>query len=83
MFLLTAPQNERGCDDVTTDLFLFAPKDLTNGQRSSFTSVDQLEETIMDYIDSTNESPKPFIWTATAKDILEKVARARAVLDNL
>jgi len=52
-------------------------------RRSSFTSVDQLEEAIMDYIDSTNESPKPFIWTATAKDILEKVARARAVLDNV
>ena len=52
-------------------------------RRSSFTSVGQLEEAIMDYIDSTNESPKPFIWTATAKDILEKVARARAVLDNV
>jgi len=26
--------------------------------------------------------PKPFVWTAKASDILEKVKRARAVLDN-
>jgi hypothetical protein len=25
------------------------------------------------YIDRHNESPKPFIWTARASDILEKV----------
>ncbi|MGO9936671.1 MAG: hypothetical protein ACLPH3_03280, partial [Terracidiphilus sp.] len=29
-----------------------------------------------------NESPKPFIWTAKAADILEKVKRARAALHN-
>ena len=51
-------------------------------RRGSFTSVDQLVESIMTYINSTNESPKPFTWTATAQDILQKVARARAVLDN-
>jgi hypothetical protein len=27
-------------------------------------------------------APKPFIWTAKAKDILAKVMRARAVLNN-
>ena len=52
-------------------------------RRGSFTSVDQLVESIMTYINSTNESPKPFTWTATAQDILQKVARARAVLDNV
>ena len=52
-------------------------------RRGSFTSVDALVEAIMVYIDSTDESPKPFTWTATAKDILEKVAGARAVLDNV
>ena len=30
-------------------------------------------------IDHYNENPKPFIWTAKAADILEKVKRARAV----
>lgn len=52
-------------------------------RRASFTSVDQLTESIMKYIDYTNESPQPFIWTATAETILAKVARARAVLDNV
>ncbi|MBN8731167.1 MAG: IS630 family transposase, partial [Acidobacteria bacterium] len=32
--------------------------------------------------DQHNEQPKPFIWTAKASDILEKVKRARAALNN-
>jgi hypothetical protein len=35
-----------------------------------------------DYIDRHNESPKPFIWTAKANDILEKVTRAQAPLNK-
>lgn len=37
---------------------------------------------IGDYIDRHNESPKPFIWTAKATDILEKVTRAKAALNK-
>jgi hypothetical protein len=37
---------------------------------------------IGEYIDKHNRSPKPFIWTAKASDILEKVKRARRSLDN-
>ncbi|MDX2149088.1 MAG: IS630 family transposase, partial [Bryobacteraceae bacterium] len=37
---------------------------------------------IGDYVDHHNRSPKPFIWTAKATDILEKVTRARRTLDN-
>jgi hypothetical protein len=33
---------------------------------------------IGDYIDKHNKDPKPFIWTAKAADILEKVKRAQA-----
>ena len=29
------------------------------------------------YLDAHNEDPKPFVWTATAEDILAKVARGR------
>ncbi|SPF33212.1 hypothetical protein SBA1_1150001 [Candidatus Sulfotelmatobacter kueseliae] len=32
------------------------------------------------YIDRHNQNPKPFIWTACASDILEKVKRARRAL---
>ena len=31
---------------------------------------------IGDYIDKHNDKPKPFVWTAKAADILEKVKRA-------
>jgi hypothetical protein len=37
---------------------------------------------IGDYIDKHNDQPKNFVWTAKAADILEKVKRARTVLDN-
>jgi hypothetical protein len=30
-----------------------------------------------------NDDPKPFVWTATAEQILAKVQRARATLNSL
>jgi len=48
-------------------------------RRGVFQSVKHLEEAIRGYIDHHNRDPKPFIWTAQAKDILAKVLRARAV----
>jgi hypothetical protein len=38
---------------------------------------------IGDYIDRHSQNPKPFIWTAKANDILEKVKRARRSLNNI
>ncbi len=43
---------------------------------------EELTMAIGEYIDKHNQSPKPFIWTAKASDILEKVKRARHTLDN-
>ncbi|MDF1712057.1 MAG: IS630 family transposase, partial [Akkermansiaceae bacterium] len=37
---------------------------------------------ILGYIEIHNENPKPFIWTAQASDILEKVKRAKSSLVN-
>ena len=37
---------------------------------------------IDDYIGKHNDNQEPFVWTAKASDGLEKVKRARAVLDN-
>ncbi len=51
-------------------------------RRGVFRSVEQLIEAIRAYIDEHNGNPKPFVWTAKAQDILEKVRRARAVLDK-
>jgi transposase len=59
-------------------------RDLTqNGlRRGVFRDVEELITTIGTYIDRHNDQPKPFIWTAKAADILEKVKRARKSLDN-
>lgn len=59
-------------------------RDLTENRlrRGVFRSVEELITAIFDYIDRHNESPKPFIWTAKADDILEKVKRARTALHN-
>lgn len=51
-------------------------------RRGVFPDVEELVAAIDDYVDPHNEAPKPFIWTATAKDILEKVKRAQATLLN-
>jgi transposase len=51
-------------------------------RRGAFKSVPQLIQAIMDYIAQHNRSPRSFVWTAKVEDILAKVRRARAVLDN-
>ena len=52
-------------------------------RRGVFSSVKELEEKIMDFINAHNENPKPFVWTKTAEEILVKVGRARDCLNNL
>jgi transposase len=48
-------------------------------RRGVFKSVTELETAIQEYLDHHNADPKPFIWTASATAILEKVARGRQV----
>jgi len=59
-------------------------RDLTQNRlrRGVFRDLEELIMAIGDYIDRHNENPKPFIWTARASDILEKVKRARRALDK-
>lgn len=52
-------------------------------RRGVFRSVDQLTTAIEEHICHHNANPKPFIWTATASDILEKVKRGRRALNNM
>jgi len=52
-------------------------------RRGTFRSVEILVKAIMDYIAEHNVNPKTFVWTAKAERILEKVRRARAVLDKI
>ena len=60
-------------------------RDLTDKRirRGAFRSIGELVQAIMDYIEAHNDDPETFQRTAKAEDILAKVARARAVLDNL
>jgi transposase len=44
-------------------------------RRGSFRSTRELERTIQHYLEVYNEDPKPFVWTKTADQILESLAR--------
>jgi transposase len=59
-------------------------RELTDKQirRGIFTSISQLREAIDRAIEQHNADPKPYIWTAKASDVLEKVKRARITLDK-
>jgi hypothetical protein len=51
-------------------------------RRGIFRDAEELIVAIGDYIDKHNHRPKSFVRTAKASDILEKVKRAHAALDN-
>jgi transposase len=51
-------------------------------RRGVFTSVPDLVAAIDEYVAHHNANPKPFIWTKSARDILQKVIRANARLSS-
>jgi len=53
--------------------FAYLTQDLL--QRSDHRSVQALERDIRNWVSSWNENPKPFIWTKSAEQILESIAR--------
>ena len=57
---------------------------LTNRRlrRGSFNSVQHLVDAIGLYTDDWNHDPKPFLWKATAQDIIDKVRRGREALNG-
>jgi hypothetical protein len=59
-------------------------RDLTTERlrRGVFTSVPELVAAIDEYVAHHNNDPKPFIWTKSARDILQKVIRANARLSS-
>lgn len=59
-------------------------RDITTEQirRGVFTSVAELIAAINDYVAHHNTQPKPFIWTKSARDILQKVIRANNRLSS-
>ena len=59
-------------------------RDITDKRlrRGVFTSVPELVAAIDQYIAHHNTNPKPFIWTKSARDILQKVIRANSHLSS-
>jgi transposase len=59
--------------------------ELTNKRirRDSFLSVDNLIAAIEEFLAAWNETPKPFVWTATVDSIVEKLARCRQTLEQI
>ncbi|MBK7060191.1 MAG: hypothetical protein IPI03_23245 [Rubrivivax sp.] len=57
-----------GIRDITTE----------RQRRGVFTSVLELEAAVNENVAHHNTDPKPFIWTKSARDILQKVIRANA-----
>ena len=51
-------------------------------RRGVFSSVSDLEEKIMQFIEAHNENPKPFVWTKSVEDIMAKINRARLALSS-
>ena len=51
-------------------------------RRGAFKSVAELKGAIMEYLEHHNADPRPFIWTKSAGEILEKVARAKQALES-
>ena len=48
----------------------------------AFSSVAELKSAIMEYLENYNADPKPFVWTKSAGEILEKVTRAKQALES-
>ncbi|MBV8846084.1 MAG: transposase, partial [Bryobacterales bacterium] len=55
---------------------------LTNRRlkRGAFSGIVDLQAAINRFLAETNQSPKPFVWTADPDGIIEKVNRGRAAL---
>ena len=52
-------------------------------RRGSFYSMEDLKKAIQEFLDSWNENPKPFVWTATIESILAKLSRCRQTLEKI
>ena len=46
-------------------------------RRGSFSNVKELIKTIQQYIDSHNQNPKGFVWTASVESIMQKISNVK------
>jgi transposase len=62
---------------------LFAELTQRRLRRGVFRAVKELEDAIYAYLAYRNQDPRPFTWTASVQDILDKVKRAKETLGTL
>jgi hypothetical protein len=48
-----------------------------------FTSVADLAQTVTGWAEHRNQDPEPFVWKVTADQIIAKVSRGRATLQQI
>jgi transposase len=60
-------------------------KELTDKRirRGVFRSVKELISAINEFLEVSNENPKPFVWKASVESILTKVSNCRSILETL
>jgi len=52
-------------------------------RRGSFVSVPDLKQAIEEFMRAWNQNPKPFIWTASVGQIIEKIESARTKMEQI
>lgn len=52
-------------------------------RQGTFVSVPDLQKAIEEFLAAWNQDPKPFVWTATVEQIMRKIERARAKLEQI
>jgi len=52
-------------------------------RRGNFTGVKELIVAIKEYLAQNNKQPKPFVWTATAQQIIDKLNRCKGISETL
>jgi len=48
-------------------------------RRGSFSSVPDLIQAVMDYVNNHNQNPRIFVWTASVQSIINKIAKCKEV----
>ena len=51
-------------------------------RRGAFKSVLELTEAIHSYIETHNRNPKPYVWTKTSEEIIDKLKPVYQITNN-
>lgn len=72
-----------GCSWLNAVESFFAKLTKKRLKRGVFRSVDELKTAIIEFIETNNHDPKPFVWTADPDKIIAKLKRATQVSESI